>query len=144
MKIRLRFSSNRTLGSRLIRAATWSEYSHVEIVMPVCSTLLLGAAIDGGVDLRPPHQDYLRLREFTVEAGYSVIAAAQTQLRKPYDLSGALGLALHRDWQDDDSWFCSELVAWAFQVAGFPLLRADHLHRITPRDLLLSPLLKEE
>ncbi len=139
--ITVRFSANRTFGSRIIRAATWSEFSHVDFVLP--SGSLLGAAAIGGVALREARADCTRVRAFRVDAPARVLAAAIDQLGKPYDWAGVVGMGLHRDWQEDDSWFCSELVAWAFQAAGRPLLRADHLHRITPRDLLLSPMLKE-
>lgn len=67
---------------------------------------------------------------------YKVITAARSQIGKPYDWLGVLGIGLHRNWQADDSWFCSELVAWAFEAAGSPLFRAPHW-RITPQDLFL-------
>lgn len=44
--------------------------------------------------------------------------------------------ALRRRWQDNDAWFCSELVAWAFEAGGRSLFR-EHAWRITPRDLYL-------
>lgn len=137
----LQFSANRTLGSRLIRAATWSDFSHVEFVLP--SGRLLGAAADGGVLIRDPRTDYSRVERYRVDTqAEPIVEAAREQLCKPYDWAGVIGWGLRRDWQEDDAWFCSELVAWAFHAAGHPLLRAERLHRITPRDLLLSPLLR--
>ena len=32
------------------------------------------------------------------------IAAARSQVGKPYDLWGVLGLGFKREWQDDESW----------------------------------------
>ena len=56
------------------------------------------------------------------------------------DGTAVLGLGLHRDWQQDDSWFCSELAAWSFQQAGSPLFRANAARRVTPQDLwMLQP-----
>ena len=46
-----------------------------------------------------------------------MIAAVRSQIGKPYDKTGALGLGLHRDWQEDDAWWCSELIPWAAQQA---------------------------
>ena len=70
----------------------------------------------------------------------AVIAAAASQIGKPYDYTAILGLGLRRDWQEEDAWFCSELVAWAFQHAGDPLFRADCLRRVTPQHLwMLAP-----
>jgi len=137
--IAIQFSANQTLGSRIIRAFTWSAFSHVEFVLP--DGRLLGARADGGVDIREPHADHTRIETYQVDHTEAVLNAALTQCGKPYDWPGVFGIGLHRDWQEDDSWFCSELVAWAFKEAGRPLLRAEHLHRITPRDLLLSPYL---
>jgi cell wall-associated NlpC family hydrolase len=70
----------------------------------------------------------------------AVIAAAASQIGKPYDYTAILGLGLRRDWQEEDAWFCSELVAWAFQHAGEPLFRAECLRRVTPQHLwMLAP-----
>ena len=67
-------------------------------------------------------------------------SAAASQIGKPYDYTAILGLGLRRDWQEEDAWFCSELVAWAFQHAGEPLFRAECLRRVTPQHLwMLAP-----
>lgn len=137
--ITVEFSFRGGLAGKIVQAATWSWASHVDFVLP--DGLLLGAVPDGGVSLRawsPP----VRAERYTVDAHPFVLQCAQSQLGKPYDFVGVLGIGLHRDWAETDSWFCSELIAWAFQKAGKPLLRADHLDRITPRDLLLSTALK--
>jgi hypothetical protein len=49
---------------------------------------------------------------------------------------GVLGIAFRRAWQSTAAWFCSELVAWAFQSAGTSLFRTE-VWRITPRDLYI-------
>ncbi|TCP13774.1 permuted papain-like amidase YaeF/Yiix C92 family enzyme [Crenobacter luteus] len=68
-----------------------------------------------------------------------VLAAARSQLGRPYDWSGIAGVGVDRDWQEPDSWFCSELVAWAFEQAGTPLVRADAVSRVTPQNLWVLP-----
>ena len=78
--------------------------------------------------------------DFPVRDPEAVIRAARSQVGKPYDLTALFGLLMHRDWQEDDSWFCSELVAWAFAQGGAPLFRADAMHRVTPHHLwMISP-----
>lgn len=67
---------------------------------------------------------------------------ARTQIGKPYDWSGIVGLVARRDWHNPGRWFCSELVAAAFEQAGRPLLNVQQLDRVTPRDLSLSPYLR--
>jgi hypothetical protein len=38
--------------------------------------------------------------------------------------------------------FAAQFIACAWLRAGYPLLHADHVWRVSPRDLLLSPLLE--
>lgn len=65
---------------------------------------------------------------------------AQTQAGKGYDFTAIAGIAFDRNWRDGRRWFCSELVAAAFEHVGAPLFNtATPIYRITPRDLLLSP-----
>lgn len=124
---------------------TWSWASHVDFVLP--DGKLFGAlSVEGGGGVRfhelqsPSH--YSRLERFEVDAPDSVLDFALSQTGKPYDWAGIFGiLTRNRKWEDDDKWFCSELTAWAFQKAGVPLL-IETSNRITPRDLLISPLLK--
>lgn len=137
--ITLQFSTTSAPASRLICWGTWGRHSHVDLVLP--DGRLLGA-VPGGVQVRPYDPSVLRIERYQVDAPDAVLDAAISQMGKPYDWPGVFGYALRRDWQEDDSWFCSELVSWAFQMAGAPLLRAPDAWRITPRDLLLSPYLR--
>lgn len=139
--IRLRFSTQPGIASRLIRWGTWSPFSHVDFVMP--DGRVLGATASAGVAIRdaePAQHEAI----FNVPGvpGDVVFSIAAGQLGRPYDWAGVLGFALRRRWHDHHAWFCSELVAWAFWEAGVPLLRTDAAWRVTPRDLLLSPRLQ--
>ncbi len=136
MQVVLEFSRGASLASAVVGLATWSWCSHVDFVLE--DGQLLGARPDGGVSLRQSRPQ-LRCERYAVDASCKVLRLAETQLNRPYDWPGVLGVGLHRDWAETDSWFCSELVAWAFYTAGEPLLRSYELNRITPRDLLLSP-----
>lgn len=140
MTVRVVFSRNHTPGSILLRAALWSPWSHCAIVD---GDTVIEAAAFHGVRERP-------LLDFMADAtkadvlelpggAAAIIAAARSQIGKPYDWAGVLGFGFRRRWQDDDAWFCSELVAWAFAEAGTPLFR-EHAWRITPRDIYI-PLL---
>lgn len=83
--------------------------------------------------------DY-RLVNLPARDPQAIIDAARSQLGRPYDWTAVVGLGLHRDWQEDDAWFCSELVAWAAAQAGEPWFRESALRRITPQHLwMLSP-----
>lgn len=84
------------------------------------------------------HSEYV-LVDVPAWASSEILAAACNQIGKPYDWTALFGLLLHRDWQEDDSWFCSELVAWAFAQGGDPLFRPEALHRVTPQHLWMLP-----
>jgi len=139
----LQFSTTNGAGSRLIRFFTWSDFSHVDLVL--ANQDLLGARMSGGVRIRKgTERTFSKVAQFGVHVPATieeqVIAFLFGQIGKPYDWGAIFGLVFRRNWQKTDSWFCSELIAAAFQQAGFPLLR-ETLNRITPRDLVMSPLL---
>lgn len=142
MAVVLQFSTSPGIVSAVIRWATWSTISHVDFVIE--GGYLLGARTDGGVQIRPPnYTKFSRLVRYEVEdAPDSIIHTAKTQTGKPYDYGAISDFLFHRDWEKKTRWFCSELVAWAFEENGYPLLNTNRLDRITPRDLTLSPFLK--
>lgn len=120
------------------------EYSHVEIVTP--DNWLISCEPFKGVcylKLEERVQQASHYEMFCVDAPASVITRADSQIGKPYDLVGAIGLGLQRDWSAQHKWWCSEHVAWSFQMEGVPLVNPEvKYNRISPDDLLLSPLLK--
>lgn len=140
----LRFSAGNGPAATLVRAVTWSWSAHVGFSL---GGHILDATPELGVEIRPTPKDddgvYFRV-EIEPDLSHRVINLAAEQIGKPYDFVGAFGVGIHRDWQNEGKWFCSELVAWSFLHAGYPLLRTEHLSRITPRDLLLSPMLIRE
>lgn len=139
--ITLQFSTTNHLSSKAIRFFTWSWASHVEFVLP--DNKFLGALATHNGVVEHDLIEYTRIERYTVDAPESIIDIARTQIGRPYDWGGVMNfIPRQRIWTEDDKWFCSELVAWAFEQGGYPLLRADGAYRITPRDILLSPLLK--
>ncbi|MBK5914573.1 YiiX/YebB-like N1pC/P60 family cysteine hydrolase [Rhodocyclus purpureus] len=139
--IRLLFSTSHHPISAAIRACTWSKWSHVALLDGPFAI----EAVATGVRKVPALEAMDRAKravavELQCRDPRAVIAAAESQIGKPYDFAAIVGFGLRRDWQEDDRWFCSELVAWAFQRAGQPLFRAECMHRITPEHLwMLAP-----
>jgi uncharacterized protein YycO len=132
--------------SWLIRAGSWSTWSHVAIVDG--DTVIEAIAINGVVRTplatRQKQDPSWAISSLPCLNPQAVINAAATQIGKPYDYTGVLGVGLHRDWQQDDSWFCSELVAWAFAQGGSALFRSRANRRVTPQDLwMLQPAVGE-
>ena len=137
----LLFSSNSGPWSAIIRSATWSRWSHVAIV----SGFHVIEAVTSGVRRRPTMAAIHAARDASFvdlpcADPQSIVDAAESQIGKPYDWTALLGIGLHRNWQDDDAWFCSELVAWSFAAAGQPLFRKEVMRRVTPEHLwMLAP-----
>lgn len=111
----------RNLGSLILRTGMWSSWSHCGIVLP--GGMVIEAAAFHGVRMRP-------LAEVLADA--SAHAFAMAQVGKPYDWLGAIGLAVHRDWERDDAWFCSELVE-AAAAAGGRRRFVNQPRRVTPQ-----------
>jgi hypothetical protein len=138
MKIRVLFSRRALPVSLLIRTVTWSAWSHVEILD---GDDLIGADMMNGVTVtKLAHRLDISSRaaivEFPCADPAAVIAAARGELGRGYDYLGLLGILGHqRDWQARESWFCSELVAWAFSAGGSPLFRGELVSRVTPQHL---------
>lgn len=141
--ITLQFSNRKSLISKAVQFRTWSWASHVDFVLP--DGQLLGASWEDGVALRDFNpDDYDRVERYTVDmADEEVLVHAMSRLGDGYDFAGVLGFLIRKDVQDANDWFCSEFVAWAFQMAGTPILNpwADN-SKLSPSQLLLSPHLK--
>jgi len=138
----IRFSRGTGVAGWAVRSYTWSRFAHVGFLL--APGIVLDAAPGSGVSVREqPALDGDAL--FRADVPDAVVDAAVTWARNQvgarYDYIGVLGLGLHRNWRDESHWWCSELVAAAFEHAGHPLLNAKFLSRISPQDLLLSPYL---
>lgn len=147
--IRLLFSTTGNPFSYLIRTATWSRWSHVSLVDG--ADVIEAVAIHGvrriSLDERIHAAKDFAFSELPCVDRQIVLAAAESQIGKPYDYTAVVGMGLHRDWHEMDAWFCSELVAWAFEEGKSGLFRGESLNRITPEHLwMLKPInsLKEE
>lgn len=143
--IRLRFVGGTSLVSDIIRKfedGFWA--THVEAVL-LDGQHVLGAYLGLGVAIRPLGYDAGQFdrEEFvdlpaTQEQFDQFWAFLHAQVGKPYDDKAVLGIAMQRDWQSPDSWFCAEIDASALCKCGiFPAHLATSLNHVTPRDLLL-------
>jgi len=142
--------------SKLIKWITWSEYSHVAIMLP--DTGAVFEAWDGvGVRCIDSLSDHhtpktivsVMYIDVTPEQYLGLIDALQSQLGKKYDWKGVLRFPpLLRPFiskkiskRESERWFCSELVNWAFWKIGLPLINKPP-HATSPADVMVSPLLK--
>lgn len=142
----LQFASNTSFGSRMIEWFDHGKYSHVDTVLP--DGTLLGARDDvigtvpAGVQIRPA--EYVHgstLLRVTLPAPDAIVNAyyafARSQLGKPYDRTAICAFVVGRNWQEDDSWFCSELCASGLEKSGYLHMLSAPVNKIAPDDLLL-------
>lgn len=128
-----------TVASFAIRARVWQNWSHGLVIdsdgVAIDSTFKLAGvrrrplsdALHGATAVQ--HLDLVLDRE--AEARDWLYA----QLDKRYDFHAIVGFAIgDRDWRDDTSWFCWELVAGAIEQGSD--YRFENLSRVTPRDLI--------
>jgi uncharacterized protein YycO len=116
----------------------WSRWSHVSCVI---DDQAWESRASTGVIEMPAHRAY----SVNGPAAVAVVvcdsakarAFLQAQVGKPYDYTALFGIFAKRDWQEPDSWFCSELAA-AAALAGGEMLVRKPLNRITPEDLWSS------
>lgn len=149
--ISLLFCQGQDIGARVIQWFGHGPYSHVEGILldgPKAGWLL-GSRSDSvggappGVQIRDPA--YLNgLKTLRVDLPCSDLVTgraydwAHSQIGKPYDQTAIAGFVSGRDWQEDDSWFCSEYWASAIEKCSyFPYKPAVPANKIDPNDLLL-------
>lgn len=144
--ITLQFVGGDDMLSRTIEWFSAGQLSHVDAVLP--RGRLLGARLLGphgrGVQIRPPgYEPFARRIVVTVPASAQQAATFHAWLRqqigKPYDWRAIAGFFIARDWREEDSWFCSELIARGLEIAGvfrWPLYLP--VSKITPVTLAVT------
>lgn len=137
--MKIAFARSNRIGSWLIRALTFSRWSHVAVID---GEKIIDATFAHGVAWRPL-ADLLASNEVEViDIPCNHMAAMMflaQQAGKPYDWRALLGLPFSRRWGEDDAWFCSELVTAALKAGGKTLFRED-ASRIVPQHLwMLEP-----
>lgn len=103
--------------STLIRWATWWRHSHV-VLVSTDSRYIIEATHGKGVVLSTLKEfltrDSAEIRGIPHHNPEECWRRALMQVGKPYDWKYTWSWVFRRrDWQDDNAWACSELVAWA-------------------------------
>lgn len=143
MSLQIMFTNSHMPFAPLIRVFSWSKYSHMVILIDDGKNVLHsdfhGVRIEPIEDLQKRSKNWM-IVEYECECPEKVIEACKTQLGKPYDFGGIIGIALRDvNLQDDSKWWCSELPAYGFMMAGQPKFQEDFMHRITPQHWLMLP-----
>jgi uncharacterized protein YycO len=130
----------------LIRWQTWGKYAHAAILLPDGKTLIESVPWYG-VRMRQI-TDFDRIDVFDVPS-YSkeqidkAVDFARTQIGKKYAYLDIIRFIIRTKGNEQNSWFCSELVFAAFQKAGIDLLARIPAWKVSPQGLSTSPLMVE-
>lgn len=118
--------------SLIIRLFTWSRWSHCGIITEDGKSVI--ESVGGKGVIVTPLLDFKRryskwhIAYVPVQNRRISYQLARAEIGKEYDLKALFAIALRRDWECPDSWFCSELIAHACQG----LYRRESVSRITP------------
>lgn len=138
--------------SRSIRWLNWSDYSHAALV--TSSETIIEAWAGGGFNgcvrevpfLLSQHKlgteiDLFAPIGITEEQALAVEKFCRDRIGCPYDWKGVFRFMSRTEPSEDGAWFCSEFIAAAFIVAGFPLLNLSP-QKTFPGLLAASPRLQ--
>lgn len=135
------FSRSPKIGSYLIRKVTHSEWSHSAFLKNGYVT----EAVLGGVR-EIPLEEFLSHHTHVVKITINITCSdlkacviADQQKGKDYDWTAIFGIYFGRDWQEDDAWFCSELVAYilSFIEDLAPYIAVLDKDKVTPQQLFV-------
>lgn len=132
MRVTIRFSSQSTLGSWLIRKFLWSPWSHVEFVMPVGNTI--GARFPGGVKVRSPLR-YKEYRDCIVDVPDNTMVEAFKYIDAEYDILALFSHLFRLPLDRSRKFTCVEFVGKILHDVGW--LKVPDLRRLKPSELFL-------
>lgn len=146
-ELKLQFVCEAALSSRAIAWFSSGHFSHTDCMLD--DGTLLGARDDAvggkppGVQIRP--QGYAKWISrvvmripCTTNQKNLYTDFLLSQVGKPYDSEAIWAFFFDRDWREDDSWICSELVSAAGEKSGiFPALYLA-ANKITPVSCALA------
>lgn len=118
----LLFVNAPTFSSRLIRAIERTEASHCGVLRPD-GTVVDSTFLHRGVRAWQ-RDEWMQGRTLIAEVAFPVrrlddgMGWLDMQIGKPYDWTALAGWLLWLDWQQDDSWYCSELAIACAQACG--------------------------
>jgi len=155
MIVKVRFSTRLwNPFSIAIRLLSGSRHSHVSFLLH--ENLILGSSFLGGVQFREDDgkDNRVDVRYVVVPDDSAVLSLAKSRIGRRYDYLYLLEYLVFRlsfgliSWgiEDDGRLVCQEFVLDCFKCSGIKLVNTKDIGVLTPRDLLISPLMltKEE
>lgn len=129
--------------SYLVRLITWSNWSHVAILIDD-NTVIESTAMKNGNPTNGVHFSTLEdfksrattweIRSFEVDNPDAIITAAKAKVGTKYNFKSQIGMLLHiGSWQNSACTYCSEFVTDIFCVGGSPKFNEKFKARIAPQ-----------
>lgn len=137
------FTTNNLPISVAIRFLTASDFHHCGVIFDCCDHVVYEASFARGVHCRHisdyAKSDKYAIVDFPLQKEKDALEFAESQIGKPYDFAGVIGLMAQRHWEDPERWYCSEFVAAVANAGGTPIVRSG-VAGVHPRDLWMMPL----
>ena len=147
MKPKILLFRGQGVFSKMIKWQTNGNYSHAAILRPD-GRIIEAWHKPAKVRLRGPLQSWKNVEAYDVdgmtdEQWGKAIAWAEKQIGKKYDFGGVFRFVTRWRKEQDEKWFCSELVFQAVKEAGVDLLSRIQCSQVSPTVLSFSPMLKK-
>lgn len=128
------FGRNNSLISKVIRARTWGDYSHVAPICPITDMVLEAkGGKDGGV-IQTSIEDFSKRYDMVaIRYHPGDINVVRSHLGLGFDTKGLYGQFLHLNWQDPYKVFCAESVA----LASF-IIDSEAAHKQNAQSLFIT------
>jgi len=151
----------RGIASALIRWQTWSKYSHVAVFLedgtiiesePGIGVRQLKIPAEGIADFCAKRGGCLALSPaIDARQHADIIRFLRLQIGKPYDWRGVFRFVIPFIKHDpldsmihQNHWFCSDVIAAAFEFAGCPLLFRIPYYKVSPEKITYSLRLRQD
>jgi len=131
-------------GSLVDKIIDWDETAS----WPHCGWMRLSdgwtfSAQLGGIKWRPPNPK-AKILKLSADGTEAALSKALSMEGKSYDVLGILGIAFAQNWEQAGTDFCSQLVFWAYDQVGCPLINMTFipLEHLKPSYILLGRILE--
>lgn len=148
----LAYEGRSFIPSKLIRFFTWEDVTHIGILLPsgeVIEAWFTLKGFPGRVFLRDSYRDGhtlgTQVRVYNILGDYNSEVATtwfHSQVGKAYGLRDILKFITHTSTNKNNSWFCSELALEGI-AQGDLNLQIGNFAKMSPRDVIMSPLLEQ-
>lgn len=130
------FMGGYKIGDLLVEVSTLSRWSHcwAELDNGHIIDAMVGIGVSDRLPGRPRWSERVSIDSFPSSKRIALQEWLQSQIGKEYDYGGIIGWPL-REWQAQNKWFCSELLAYGLVTSGCLPKFSKNLHHISPSRL---------